>query len=73
MSDIPNTPPEEPGTNGKIVVIIMLVIGLIGGLLLSHNMPYSNPAENDEGSPYYSRPNDEQIKILKEKHMKDLK
>ena len=47
---------EKRGVNGKIVVVVMLVLGLIGGLLLSRNMPYSNPAESDEGSPYYSRP-----------------
>ncbi|MEI6231679.1 MAG: hypothetical protein WCT04_01400 [Planctomycetota bacterium] len=73
MSDETKSTGDESGTNGKIVVIVMLIMGLIGGLLLSRNMPYSNPAETDEGSPYYSRPNDEQIKILKDKHMKNVK
>ncbi len=59
------------GTDGKIVVVVMLCIGLVGAILVSRNMPYSNPAEADEGSPYYSRPTDEQVKILKEKHKND--
>ena len=63
----------EKGTNGKIVVIVMLAMGLVGGWILSRNMPYSNPVETDEGSPYYSRPTDEQVRQLKEKHMKELK
>lgn len=60
-------------TNGKIIVVAMLLLGVVGGWILSRNMPYSNPVETDEGSPYYSRPTDEQVKQLKEKHMKDLK
>ena len=60
-------------TNGKIIVAAMLLLGLVGGWILSRNMPYSNPVETDEGSPYYSRPTDEQVKQLKEKHMKELK
>lgn len=64
---------DKKGTSGKIVVLVMLVLGLIGGFLLSRNMPYANPVETDEGSPYYSRPTDEQVRLLKEKHMKSLK
>ena len=64
---------HEKRINGKSVVIAMLLLGLVGGWVLSRNMPYSNPVETDEGSPYYSRPTDDQVKLLKEKHMKELK
>lgn len=71
MSEHDQTEIKGAGTNGKIVVVAMLCLGLVGGIILSRNMPYSNPAEADEGSPYYSRPTDEQVKILKEKHLKE--
>ncbi len=73
MSGETNQDGEEKGTNGKFVVAGMLLLGVCGGWVLSRNMPYSNPAETDEGSPYYSRPTDEQVKVLKERHMKELK
>ena len=50
--------------NGKLVVIVMLVVGSAAGFLLSRYMPRRNPKLSDPGSPYYSPPNEDEIKAM---------
>jgi hypothetical protein len=52
------------GKNGKRVVLALLIAGLIGGLVLSHYMPRRNPRLAEPGSPYYSPPDDNDLKPL---------
>jgi hypothetical protein len=55
-------PAASPGTNGKLVVVVMLIMGLILGFILSRMMPRTNPKLAEPGSPYYSPPTNEELK-----------
>ena len=59
---------ESEGTNGKIVVVGLLLLGLIGGAVLSHYMPRENPKATVPGSPYYSPPKTEELKAAETTH-----
>lgn len=60
----------KTGNNGKLVVVVMLVLGSVAGYFLSRNMPRRNPKLSDPGSPYYSPPNEDEIKAMREQEMK---
>ncbi len=53
--------------NGKLVVAGLLVLGLLGGVVLSHFMPRENPKATVPGSPYYSPPTTEELKAAETK------
>jgi hypothetical protein len=62
----PKGPNAPKGTNGKLVVIVLLILGVILGFTLSRMMPHTNPRAADPGSPYYSPPTNEELKAERE-------
>jgi hypothetical protein len=66
----PPGPSSNSTRNGQTVVLILLVLGLAGALFLSRNIPRRNPKLSDPGSPYYSPPNDDEIKAMRELELK---
>lgn len=66
-------PSQVPGTNGKIIVVVMLILGAIGGFILSRYMPRRNPKQTDPGSPFYSAPTDEELKAERAEALKAIR
>jgi len=66
-------PSQVPGTSGKLIVLALLILGLIGGYFLYRNVPRTNPKHADPGSPYYSPPSDEELKKEKAEELKAIR
>ena len=66
-------PSQVPGASGKLIVLVLLAFGAIGGYFLSRNMPRANPKHTDPGSPYYSPPSDEELKAEKAEELKAIR